>query len=59
MSPEEFNFFVKYATLIICDVVALYHVYYFYKKSEKLTDQLMEKDKIIREQEQIIKKLSY
>lgn len=58
MSPEEFKYLSKYVTLIICNVVALYHVYYFYKKTQKLRDEVMEKDKIIKEQEQIIQKLS-
>ncbi|SPU27055.1 Uncharacterised protein [Candidatus Bartonella washoeensis] len=58
MSPEEIRWGAKYITLIICNVVALYHVYYFYKKTQKLRDEVMEKDKIIYEKEKLIQKLS-
>ncbi len=58
MSPEEIQYLSKYITLIICNVVALYHVRYFYKKTQKLRDEIMAKDKIIHEQERIIQKLS-
>ncbi|WP_375607565.1 hypothetical protein [Bartonella sp. AC142YNZD] len=57
MCPEELKYLAKYVTLIICNVVAFYHVYYFYKKTKKLRDEIMEKDKIIKEQERIIQKL--
>ncbi|MET3590501.1 hypothetical protein ABID23_001617 [Bartonella silvatica] len=36
MSPEEVKYLVKYVTLIVCNVAALYHVYYFYNKDTKI-----------------------